>query len=186
MWKYRYMQGGGSCYNPGSCHYQYRYYDSCHRYPDRPPRPPKPQDEKLPESYALKGVDLQLNGAAGKLLEDGASVLFDKVINRQSAGISYADRSGVLRLAVNKNYYVSWWVSVDGTEQSPGVEFALFLNGMQISASAALQVTGQISGASLVTVRRAPESLSLVNTSGSTVRYAPVSVQAGIVIAEVS
>lgn len=180
MWKDRYMHGGGSRYNPGSCYYQYRYCDAFYKYPA------KQRDDNLSKSYALKGVELQLNGASEGLLENGASVLFDRVINRQSSDISYTNKSGALILADDKNYYVSWWVSVDGTEQSPGVEFALFLNGVKYSASASVQVTSQITGSSLVTVHRAPESLSLVNTSGSAVRFAPVSVQAGIVIAEIS
>ena len=129
------------------------------------------------------GIQLQLNGASGLLIKNGRRVLFDRIINQTDPGITYDRQSGELILPEGKSCFVSWWVAVNGTEFSPGVEFAVTINGRPFSSGAAPQVTTQLSGAALVTARGEAERLALVNESGNTVRFAPLSVQAGIVLA---
>ena len=132
----------------------------------------------------ISGIQLQLSNAAGMLLENNSPVLFDSVIYGQSPYINYNKETGELTFLINQNIFVSWWVSIDGTELSPVLEFAAAINGKPYSSSASASVTDQLTGSALISIPAASDRLSLMNLSGSLVRYAQVPVQAGIVIIE--
>lgn len=177
---------------------RFQYYDSscrnggsrCCPFIEGPAGPTGPQGPTGPTGPAgsggFSGIQLELSRSPGILIGNGHPVLFDKVVNQPSPDISYLGETGEFILSSDKNYFVSWWAAVDGTEFSAAVEFAITVNGVPFSVSASPQVTCQLSGTALVTVQAAPERLALVNRSGNTIRYAPVSVQAGIVIAELA
>lgn len=167
---------------------RFQYYDSsCCPFIEGPTGPAGPTGPPGPAgSGGLSGIQLELSQSAGVLIGDGRNVLFDRVVNQPSPGISYLGETGEFILPPDKNYFVSWWAAVDGTEFTAAVEFAVTVGGVPFSVSASPQVTCQLSGTALVTVQSAPERLSLVNRSGNTIRYAPVSVQSGIVIAELA
>ncbi|MDR1116862.1 MAG: hypothetical protein LBL09_01270 [Oscillospiraceae bacterium] len=82
------------------------------------------------------------------------------------------------------NYYVTWWVAVDGTAGSADVSFAVDVDGSPYSTGSMPIVTGQVSGSALVTVGATPATISLINVSGNTIALAGTPVQANIVILE--
>lgn len=155
--------------------------------PTGPAGPPGPTGPTGPAGVGdITGIQLQLIQAAGVLVENGQNVLFDEVVNQPSPDISYLGETGEFLLPGGKNYFVSWWAAVDGTAFSSAVEFAITVDGVLYSASASPHVTCQLSGSALVTAGKGPARLALMNRSGNTIRYAPVSVQAGMVIVELA
>lgn len=132
----------------------------------------------------LNGVQVQLQGGAGALLGNRCGVLFDSEINKPGSGISYNSQTGIFILPANKSFYAAWWVAVDGTEFSSNVEFAILLNNKIAAISSSPLVTCQLSGTALIPGGSDPGALSLINVSGSTVRYAASTAQANMVIIE--
>ncbi|WP_243112654.1 hypothetical protein [Caproiciproducens sp. NJN-50] len=65
------------------------------------------------------------------------------------------------------------------------MEFSLRLNGTTDIASTMPSVTGELFGSALITVGATPATFALVNTTGATVLYAAVPVQANIVISHI-
>ncbi len=97
----------------------------------------------------------------------------------------YNPATGVFTITRVGNYLVSWQVAIDGTDLDPMATFSLRVNGVDVASSSLPVITGQLSGTALITVA-APTTVALVNTSGYTVYYADVPVQANIVITDVN
>ena len=97
----------------------------------------------------------------------------------------YNAATGDFTITRTGNYLVSWQVVVDGTDVDPLVIFTLRVNGLDYTSSTLPGATGQLSGSAFVTVLAAA-TIDLVNTSGYTVYYADVPIQANIVITDVS
>ncbi|MDC0700565.1 hypothetical protein POG20_18800, partial [Blautia wexlerae] len=83
-------------------------------------------------------------------------------------------------------YYISWWVSTDGSARSADLWFSLDLNGADHSIGAAPVVTGQISGSSLVKAETAPAFLTLRNATQTDIALCAAPAQANIVILRIS
>lgn len=136
-------------------------------------------------TVAFNGVQRQLTGSGGTLLGSNSIIVFDTQIFNQSTDIFYNTSTGIFTITRMNSYYVSWWVSTDGTGVSPRVSFSLLLsNGGQIVSNSPSQ-SGQVSGTALVNVNGTPFYLALVNSTGDTVALASLPVQANIIIAEV-
>lgn len=135
-------------------------------------------------SSRLGGMQAQLSRSVNGLLANKENVIFDAIISQTSSDISYNSVSGEFSLPANKNYSVSWWVSVDGTELTPVIEFSVAINGYPIAVVSSPQVTCHLSGTALISVGDGADLLTLINVSGNTVRYADTSTQAGITIIE--
>ena len=116
---------------------------------------------------------------------DQANVLFANVVNDQDPDMIYNAATGEFTITRLGNYLVSWQVAIDGTDLDPQVTFTLRVDGVDYSGSSLPSVTGQLSGTAFITVAAAV-TVELVNTSGYTVYYADVPVQANIVITDVS
>jgi len=130
----------------------------------------------------LRGIQIQLTGASS--VADDGIVMFNTILNDQSLNIDYNPATGIVTLSAEKNYYVYWWVSTDGAGPSTYVEFTLRINTSgNVSASSPI-VTGQLNGMAFLTIGAVPATLSLLNTTGSTVNYAQVPIMASMVIIE--
>ena len=112
-------------------------------------------------------------------------MLFANVVNDQDPDMIYNAATGEFTITRLGNYLVSWQVAIDGTDLDPQVTFTLRVDGVDYSGSSLPSVTGQLSGTAFITVAAAV-TVELVNTSGYTVYYADVPVQANIVITDVS
>jgi hypothetical protein len=134
----------------------------------------------------LAGVQAQLVGTPLALLANGATVAFDTIVTNQSPDITYNPGTGAFTLTSTGNYFVTWWVSVDGANSSPVVNFSLRLNGGGDIISTSPIVTNQLSGSALVHVSSVPSVLTLVNSSNDTIAFANTAAQANIVILELS
>lgn len=155
---------------------------------------PGPQGSRGPQGNTgpagpstLGGIQVQLENAPEELLPNNSNVLFNSVISNLSPDISYNNSTGEFILLGNKNYYVAWWVAVNGTDSNisdTNVEFSIVVNNTSVAIGACPHVTCQVSGTSLISVNSIPKTLSLMNVSGGYIRYASTSIQANIVITE--
>lgn len=134
----------------------------------------------------LNGFQAQLNNAADMLLEENHNVVFNLVINQASSNIIYNNITGQFTLSANKNYYVSWWVAVNGSDTVSSVEFAAAINNSAFAIASSPLVTCQLSGSALIPVAIEPQILSIMNVSKNPVRYAVTAIQANIVIIELA
>jgi hypothetical protein len=134
----------------------------------------------------LRGVQVQLVDNGKQTVADGANVIFDTIVNLQSSDISYNALTGEFTITRTGNYSVVWWVATDGTGVNDAVYFSLKVDGGGDVTSSSPLVTGQISGSALVTISTTPAILTLVNTSNDIVIFAGLSVQANLVITEVT
>lgn len=138
------------------------------------------------ETVFLSGFQAQLSNAADTLLEDNHNVLFNLVTDQPGSDITYNNATGEFILHANKNYYVSWWVAVNGTKSAPIIEIATAINNSPVAIASSPQVTCQLSGATLIPAGVVPQALSIMNVSKDSVRYAVTSIQASIVITELA
>ena len=134
----------------------------------------------------LSGIQAQLIGSGGDLINDGANVIFDTVINDQSENISYSPADGVFTISANGNYYVDWWVTTDGSGGPVNMVFSLSVNGSSVSLGNSPIVTGQVNGNAFITISDAPATLTLVNQTGAEVVFANIPVQANLTILTVT
>jgi hypothetical protein len=111
--------------------------------------------------------------------------MFNTVTNDRTADISYNPGTGVFTITAPGNYYVSWWVAVDGSDGPINLAFAVELNDAGGVIGTAPTVTGQINGSALITVTITPASVTLINVTGASVVLADTTVQANMVIIEV-
>jgi hypothetical protein len=132
----------------------------------------------------LSGLQAQLSNAENGLLANGTNVIFDQLISRPDSHISYCFDTGEFTVSVNKRYYVSWWIAINGTEQASIVEIAVAVDGNPVLVSSSPQVTCQMAGAALISIETAPQCVSLMNVTGDILRYAPTTVQANVVFME--
>ena len=130
-------------------------------------------------------MQVELNDLEATGVADQANVLFNEIVNDQDPTMVYNAATGEFTITRTGNYLVSWQVVVDGTDVDPLVIFTLRVNGLDYTSSTLPGITGQLSGSAFVTVLAAA-TFDLVNTSGYTVFYADVPVQANIVITDVS
>ena len=86
-------------------------------------------------------------------------MVFDTVTNDQSLNINYLG-AGVFQITATGNYYVDWWVSVDGAGLSPIVAFAVQLNGGGDIIGSSPIVTGQVAGNALISVGAVPATVT--------------------------
>jgi hypothetical protein len=132
----------------------------------------------------LSGIQVQLTNQGNTTLANNATVLFNLITSLLNTGIYYNHVTGEFVLPANKNYYISWWVAVDGTENAVGVQFALIADNRTVAIGASMQTTCQLSGFALLTKGDVQMVVSLRNASNATVNYADTLTQANLVIIE--
>ncbi len=133
----------------------------------------------------LLGIQTQLLGDGGALVADGATIVFDTITNDQANDISYNLATGEFTITAPGNYYVTWWVAVDGADGPTTLAFAVEVNGGGGIIGTAPTVTGQINGSALITIVATPAVVTLVNATGATIVLADATVQANMIITEV-
>lgn len=137
-------------------------------------------------SLPIAGTLVQLQGTPATIIADDATVMFDTVIIDQSPSISYNADTGEFTLSATGNYYISWWVTTDGSAGPVNMVFSVEVGGTPVSAGNSPIVTGQVSGDALITVETAPAVVTLVNSTGADVLYGNIGVQANIMILKLS
>jgi hypothetical protein len=108
------------------------------------------------------------------------------VLINQNPNISYDAGTGAFTISATGNYYISWWIAIDGAGASPTAAFAIEIDGGGGILGATPAVTSQLVGSALVTVAAVPATITLVNVTGQPVFLANTLVQADIVIMEVA
>ena len=148
----------------------------------RGPRGPRgPQG--IPGTAVMSGFQAQLVGLTSATIPDGGLVIFDTVLNDQSANISYNSATGEFTLSSTGNYLVMWWVNVGAVDGlSTDVGFSLEINGGSDIRGAMPLVSGQVNGSAFITIGSLPAVLTLVNSTGDPILYSTNTVQANIII----
>ncbi len=130
----------------------------------------------------LTGIQAQLQGSPGELINDEANVIFDTIINDQSENISYDAATGGFTISAAGNYYINWWVTTDGSGGPVNMAFSVSVDDSNVALGNSPIVTGQVNGDALITVSETPVTVTLVNQTGAEVVYANIPVQANISI----
>ena len=118
-------------------------------------------------------------------IADGDPVVFNTLIEDQSLNVNYSG-AGVFTVTQVGIYYVTWWVDTVSAEASLEVSFGISLNGGAPINGVSPTVNGQLNGSALVVVGASPATFELVNSTGVPVTIPVTSVQANILILEVS
>lgn len=134
----------------------------------------------------LNGIQLQLIGSRGSKIGVNDTVLFDSAVNDQSTDISYNPLTGEFTIFKTGNYFVSWWIASEGTDIDNFIQFSILTDTLGKTTGATPLVTGQVSGSALLTINTVPTVLTLKNTSINNITFAETSVQANIVILQIS
>ena len=130
----------------------------------------------------LAGIQTQLQGSPGVLINDSANVIFDTVINDQSENISYNAATGEFTISAAGNYYINWWVTTDGSAGPVNMVFSVSVDGISVALGNSPIVTGQLNGDAFITVSDTPVTVTLVNQTGAEVVFANIPVQANLSI----
>lgn len=135
----------------------------------------------------LRGVQVQLTGSVRDSVADGENVIFDTPVNYASNNISYNTSTGVFSIKKAGNYYISWWINVDGAGEESSLLFSIVTNeGQVISASSMSPVTTmQLIGNALISTV-APATFSLINNSGDDVIFGDAVIKADLAVIEVN
>lgn len=131
------------------------------------------------------GIHAQLIHSAHVLLGHNGNIIFDTIRNHSTDHISLDRNTGQFLLAPARHYYISCWVTVDGTELTPIVEFALAIGQTHTPIASSPQCSCQVSGTALIASGRTTQTLTLKNVSGNAIRFADTAAQANIVITEI-
>lgn len=134
----------------------------------------------------IGGLQAHLEGSPGALLPDNAKIVFDTIDINQSPDISYNSGTGEFTLSSAGNYFITWWVTTDGSEGPVNMIFSVAVNEAAISTGNSPIVTGQVNGEALITVEDSPAVLTLENKTGAVIAFAAITVQAGITIIKLS
>lgn len=148
--------------------------------PQGPSGPPGESGPPGPAALA-HGLHAQLTGSAASTIPNGENVIFDSIISDLSSNVNYNATNGEFTFTESGNYYVSWWIAVDGAESSPFVEFTLFLDDIPVSIGASPIVSTQLVGQALFTASE-NQVLTLTNTIGQGAFLGNTTIQADIII----
>lgn len=134
-----------------------------------------------PSSVSLKGIQAQLRDSVSEILDDGAVVPFDTLVNNQSS-ILFNAQTGTFTLTAAGNYYIKWWVTTDGSAGPVNMSFTVYTDGISAIGGNSPIVTGQVNGDAFLIFVDAPHDITLVNTTGADVLFANIPTQANITI----
>ncbi len=129
-----------------------------------------------------EGIQVQLIGAGGGIIEDNSNVRFDTIFNDQSSDIDYDSATGEFTIHAPGNYYISWSLAVDGAGPMTYINYTVTVNGNPYASASSPIVSGELSGTALVTVKTVPTIISLVNTTGFETFVPLTPVQGNLVI----
>lgn len=128
------------------------------------------------------GIQAQLTNRGDSVISDSEEIIFDSILSNHNPNISYANATGTFTITKPGNYYVSWWVTTDGSSEFTNMNFSIALNGAPYSTGTSPIVSGQVSGSEMITVVNTPVTVTLINNSSNDILIADTPVQANIVI----
>lgn len=139
----------------------------------------------------LSGLQVQLQGSSRGSIGNGSNVLFDTTISAPSSVITYSPGLGNFNITQSGNYYISWWVNVDGAQASEFINFGIRITnggtgGPILATSPSSLVTLQLNGSALVTVETTPFIFGLFNNTGATASFGATPVQANLTIIQIT
>lgn len=106
----------------------------------------------------------------------GEVVVFDKVVNHLNEGIFYNRQTGEFTLTEAGNYVVNWSVTVEGSDESPFVSFAVRVDDEVEDFDTIPVSVGHLTGSCLITITKGSAKLTLVNHTEDIIqfsRYSP-------------
>jgi hypothetical protein len=130
-------------------------------------------------------MQLQLTGPIGTV-EDGDPLIFDTIVNNLSPNISYDVGTGEITITKTGNYYVSWWIGIDGVPMQTYAMFGINYNGIQTINAGVFPLQTQLFGQALIPIITVPATVTLVNTTGDQVGYGGSPIKADLVILELT
>lgn len=135
----------------------------------------------------LKGLQVQLVNSAFPSVGSGFIVVFNNIITNSSSNIVYNPVNGIFSVGKAGSYYISWMVNVDGAEIQSTITFGIATStGQTIISSSMVPFTSmQLSGSALINMTSAG-TFSLKNQSLYVANYGNASVQANLVVIELS
>lgn len=143
------------------------------------------EDDVLnPELFTPNGAQAQLVDAAGGTVADGATVIFDTLVNA-FGGVSYNPVTGAFTIGSPGMYYVTWWVGADGAAASTFVDFTVQVNGTNLAAASSPIVSVQLNG-SAIFLGAPGDTVTLVNTTGDEAFLGNIPVQANMIVMRVT
>jgi len=154
--------------------------------PSRPCKCRPSHQFRCPCSSELGGVQAQLRVANDVYLKANQEVIFDIILRRNTRDITYNPKSGKFCLREGATYLINWDVAVEGSYHRPFIRFSLIANGTVVGSSTLPVTVGQLNGTSLLTAKRTPIEVSLVNDTDDTVQFSRFAPVANITITKVS
>ncbi|MDU4961787.1 MAG: collagen-like protein, partial [Sporomusaceae bacterium] len=134
----------------------------------------------------LSGIQVQYITGDWQVMANGAALPFNTVATALSPDLSLNTTNGEITVAEPGVYYVSWWVAVDGSTEALTINFSLQMDGSDVSAAGTPVLSGQLSGAALITVPAPATILTLVNITGNDVYIGNTIVQANLVVVQLT
>lgn len=145
---------------------------------------------KIYNRAVLKGLQLQLQSNTMQTITNGANVIFNTEISRQSPYITYNNITGLVTIRKSGVYHIEWWTATEGilAGTDTGVTFSIITSaGHNIKASSPITV-GQIVGNALIEIFASydvPVTLRLVNQTNGTVGLAQTQVKANLIVSNI-
>ena len=132
----------------------------------------------------MSDIALQIERTLDGSIAVSGNVIFDSVVY-SSGDISYNPATGVITFNEPGRYVVDWWVATQSSQSTNGMVFALSSSQGDFLVGNSPNKTDEVVGVGIIDVTVAPATLSLVNSSTSTIFLSPpVPIKATLVIVE--
>ncbi len=132
----------------------------------------------------MSDIALQIERTLDGSIAVSGNVIFNSVVY-SSGDISYNPATGVITFNETGRYVVDWWVATQSSQSTNGMVFALSSSQGDFLVGNSPNKTDEVVGVGIIDVTAAPATLSLVNSSTSTIFLSPpVPIKATLVIVE--
>lgn len=141
---------------------------------------PGPQGPPGPGSE-LVGLQVQLTDETSTI-DNNSPFIFNSLFNDVTDAVSYDSATGLFTITETGNYYIDWWVAVDGSPIAVTIDISLVTSNGIVATSSTPILSDQMSGNALISVTEAPITFRLVNTTGNEIFIGPTTVKANLTI----
>ncbi|HHT37893.1 MAG TPA: hypothetical protein GXZ95_00570 [Mollicutes bacterium] len=139
-----------------------------------PPGPPGP-------GSALVGLQVQLTDETA-IIENDSPIIFNTLFNDVTDAVSYNPATGLFTITETGNYYIDWWVAVDGSPVAITIDVSLVTSNGVVATSSSPILSGVVTGSTLISVTEAPITFRLVNTTGNEIFIGNTTVKANLTV----